>query len=173
VLDAPEVPPLGRSRNPRLVMRATVDREEFFAFQHGDGRSKLIERLAAAYFLRAAAPGELSRPSPRPVPTIHGLQRRDRKCPLSSNFRASSTTINAASLRLREVLRRAAQHVDLQALFVRRDELGSGPDGTAEVLSGAASDNKNPRFPGISFLPKPSDGLEPSTPSLPWRCSTN
>jgi hypothetical protein len=21
--------------------------------------------------------------------------------------------------------------------------------------------------------PKPSDGLEPSTPSLPWRCSTN
>jgi hypothetical protein len=30
-------------------MRATVDREEVFAFQHGDGRSKLIERLAAAY----------------------------------------------------------------------------------------------------------------------------
>jgi hypothetical protein len=30
-------------------MRATVDREEFFAFQHGDGRLKLIERLAAAY----------------------------------------------------------------------------------------------------------------------------
>jgi hypothetical protein len=32
-------------------MRATVDREEFFAFQHGDGRLQLIERerLAAAY----------------------------------------------------------------------------------------------------------------------------
>jgi hypothetical protein len=30
-------------------MRATVDREEFFAVQHGDGRLKLIERLAAAY----------------------------------------------------------------------------------------------------------------------------
>jgi hypothetical protein len=30
-------------------MRATVDREEFFGFQHGDGRLKLIERLAAAY----------------------------------------------------------------------------------------------------------------------------
>jgi hypothetical protein len=28
-------------------MRATVDREEFFGFQHGDGRLKVIERLAA------------------------------------------------------------------------------------------------------------------------------
>jgi hypothetical protein len=32
-----------------LDVRATVDREEFFQFQHGDGRLKLIERLAAAY----------------------------------------------------------------------------------------------------------------------------
>jgi predicted nucleotidyltransferase len=32
-----------------LDMRATVDREEFFGFQHGDGRRKLLERLAAAY----------------------------------------------------------------------------------------------------------------------------
>ena len=32
-----------------LDMRATVDREEFFGFQHGDGRLQLIERLAAAY----------------------------------------------------------------------------------------------------------------------------
>jgi hypothetical protein len=32
-----------------LDMRATVDREVFFEFQHGDGRLKLIERLAAAY----------------------------------------------------------------------------------------------------------------------------
>jgi Nucleotidyltransferase domain len=32
-----------------LDMRATVDREEFFQFQHGDGRLKLLERLAAAY----------------------------------------------------------------------------------------------------------------------------
>jgi hypothetical protein len=31
-----------------LDMRAMVDREEFFAFQHGEGQSKLIERLAAA-----------------------------------------------------------------------------------------------------------------------------
>jgi hypothetical protein len=28
---------------------ATVDREEFFRLQHGDGRLQLIERLAAAY----------------------------------------------------------------------------------------------------------------------------
>jgi hypothetical protein len=32
-----------------LDMRATVAREVFFEFQHGDGRLKLIERLAAAY----------------------------------------------------------------------------------------------------------------------------
>ena len=32
-----------------LDMRATIDREEFFGFQHGNGRLKLIERLAAAY----------------------------------------------------------------------------------------------------------------------------
>jgi hypothetical protein len=29
-------------------MRASADREEFFQFQHGDGRLKLIKRLAAA-----------------------------------------------------------------------------------------------------------------------------
>jgi hypothetical protein len=33
------------------------------------------------------------------------------------------------------------------------------------------TDNKDPRYAGL-FL-KPSDGLEPSTPSLPWRCSTS
>jgi hypothetical protein len=32
-----------------LDLRATVDRGQFFGFQHGDGRLKLIERLAAAY----------------------------------------------------------------------------------------------------------------------------
>jgi hypothetical protein len=32
-----------------LDMKARVDREEFFAFQHSDGRPKLIERLAGAY----------------------------------------------------------------------------------------------------------------------------
>jgi hypothetical protein len=35
-----------------------------------------------------------------------------------------------------------------------------------EVLLCTSSDNKNPRFAGIL---EPSDGLEPSTPSLPWR----
>lgn len=32
-----------------LDMQVTVDREEFFGFQHGHGWLKLIERLAAAY----------------------------------------------------------------------------------------------------------------------------
>jgi hypothetical protein len=30
-------------------MRARAGRDEFFGFQHGEGRLKLIERLAAAY----------------------------------------------------------------------------------------------------------------------------
>ena len=30
-------------------MRATVDHEEFFQFQHGEGRRKMIECLAAAH----------------------------------------------------------------------------------------------------------------------------
>jgi hypothetical protein len=71
------------------------------------------------------------------------------------------------SLRLKEVLRCAAQQVDLQALFVSAPSSTSGSQGTAEVLRGAFLDNKNPRCPGIFSLSEPSDGLEPSTPSLP------
>jgi hypothetical protein len=42
--------PTARKQTIRaLDMRATVDHEEFFAFQHGEGRLKLVERLAAAY----------------------------------------------------------------------------------------------------------------------------
>jgi hypothetical protein len=42
--------PTARKQTLRaLDMRATVDREEFFQFQHGDGRLKLIERLAVAH----------------------------------------------------------------------------------------------------------------------------
>src|SRR5262245_26004526 len=41
--------PTARKQMLRAVdMRATVDHEEFFGFQHGDGRPRLIERLAAA-----------------------------------------------------------------------------------------------------------------------------
>jgi hypothetical protein len=35
-----------------------------------------------------------------------------------------------------------------------------------EVLDARSSDNKNPCFAGML---EPSDGLEPSTPSLPWK----
>jgi hypothetical protein len=42
--------PIARKQTLRaLDMRATVDREEFSAFQHGDGRLRMIDRLAAAY----------------------------------------------------------------------------------------------------------------------------
>jgi hypothetical protein len=42
-------PTAGKQTLRALDLRATVDREEFFQFQHGDGRVKLIDRLAAAY----------------------------------------------------------------------------------------------------------------------------
>jgi hypothetical protein len=43
-----------------------------------------------------------------------------------------------------------------------------------EVLYCVSSGNKKAAFcSGLVDLNKPSDGLEPSTPSLPWRCSTN
>src|SRR4029453_16186898 len=53
--------------------------------------------------------------------------------------------------------------------FRERSEFDKRSRGTAEVLRGAFLDNKNPRCPGIFSLSEPSDGLEPSTPSLPWR----
>lgn len=46
--DADQLATANKQTLRALDMRATVDCEEF-AFQHGDGRLKLIERLAAAY----------------------------------------------------------------------------------------------------------------------------
>jgi Cu2+-exporting ATPase len=70
-----------------------------------------------------AAAGPAWPPPPRPVPKIHGVQRRDRKCPLSSDFRASATATYVESLRIREVLRRTRQQVDLQVFCLRRGEV--------------------------------------------------
>jgi Nucleotidyltransferase domain len=47
-------PTAGKQSLRALDMQATVDHEEFFHFQHGEGRRKMIERLAAAH-----AAGEL------------------------------------------------------------------------------------------------------------------
>jgi hypothetical protein len=42
--------PTARKQSLRaLDMRARVDHEQFFHFQHGEGRRKMIERLAAAH----------------------------------------------------------------------------------------------------------------------------
>jgi hypothetical protein len=94
-----------------LDMRATVDREEFFAAQHGDGRLKLIERLGrrlpcrraprlharvrrlaedageAIHFLsHRTAPNELPALSPRPVPKIRGRRQPALECPFPATF---------------------------------------------------------------------------------------
>jgi hypothetical protein len=42
-------PTAGKQSLRALDMQATVDHEEFFHFQHGEGRRKMIERLAAAH----------------------------------------------------------------------------------------------------------------------------
>ena len=46
-----------------------------------------------------------------------------------------------------------------------------------EALAADAADPAqvalNEKAPLCGAFAKPSDGLEPSTPSLPWRCSTN
>jgi hypothetical protein len=42
-------PTAGKQSLRALDMQATVDHEEFFHFQHGKGRRKMIERLAAAH----------------------------------------------------------------------------------------------------------------------------
>ncbi len=43
-----------------------------------------------------------------------------------------------------------------------------------EVLSSVSSGNRKAAIcSDCVLLKEPSDGLEPLTPSLPWRCSTN
>jgi hypothetical protein len=74
-----------------------------------------------------------------------------------------------ASLRSKEVLRAARQHGYLQGLCKWRGELDGDPDAMRRCSAVLFWTTKIPRFPGISLLSKPPDGLEPSTPSLPWR----
>ena len=110
--------PTARKQTPRaLDMRATVDNEEFFHFQHGEGRLQLIERLAAAYragelpdymlefvnslmnaggatdfLISRTAPTASWRPSPRPIPKIRGRGERGLECPLFQRLSVLQTT---------------------------------------------------------------------------------
>ena len=88
---------------------------------------------------------------------------------MRENGDSRKTSLLNEPLRTREVLCGTGHQVDLRALCRGRDELDQWSRRCREVLRIAIKDNKNPRFPGISSLLKPSDGLEPSTPSLPWR----
>jgi len=56
------------------------------------------------------------------------------------------------ALPIREVLRRTRQEADLQAFANIAASSPAVATGKAEVLCGATSGNKNPRFPGIFFL---------------------
>ena len=68
-----------------------------------------------------------------------------------------------------EVLRRARQQPDLQALSRASSNLDGAPEADREVLHAARGSRRTGRFAGIYLNREPSDGLEPSTPSLPWR----
>ena len=78
--------------------------------------------------------------SPEPVPKKGSLERVAARRPGSTEFKPN--------------LRPAEAPSTADTLLVK------------EVLLCTSPDNKNPRFAGIL---EPSDGLEPSTPSLPWR----
>ena len=111
--------PTARKQSLRaLDMRATVDREEFFQFQRGDARLKLIERLAAAYragelpdymlqfvdSLRTASEvGLFLSPlflSPKPDPKIRGPRQRDPECRLFQRLSVLQAMANTLSLSL-------------------------------------------------------------------------
>jgi hypothetical protein len=88
-----------------LDMRATVDREEFFRFQHGDGRLQLIERLATAYRARelptcssSSTRSERARREPRPEPPTVPSQLRvpvPKTCPQDSWAQAARSRMSS------------------------------------------------------------------------------
>jgi Nucleotidyltransferase domain len=122
--------PTARKQTLRtLDMRATVDREEFFAFQHGDGRRRMIERLARGLRRRRAArlharvrrlaqntddadhvlshrPFRPKRAplSPEPVPKIQGPSCAIANVFCSSDFGPAGRGHHVESLPRREVL---------------------------------------------------------------------
>jgi hypothetical protein len=48
-----------------------------------------------------------------------------------------------------------------------------GRSGTVRSIKPSLGKRELRLVPTCGALAEPSDGLEPSTPSLPWRCSTN
>src|SRR5207247_2065479 len=106
--------------------------------------------------------------SPRPVPKIRRSSSPDDAPVQSPGYKPVSAPrashAGGAALPFREVLREALRLADFADTLRPLDGLDIGHDVDAEVLCGAEVGNKKSRFPGISSLPKPSDGLEPSTP---------
>jgi hypothetical protein len=113
-------------------------------------------------------PGRAGHQSPRPVPKLEHVTVRGRFSRLSSDFGWRLTSTSLETLRLKEVLRRPGQQAHLQALCGRRSERDVVRT-PREVLCAACLDNRTSRFAGTSWRIEPSDGLEPSTPSLPSR----
>ncbi len=181
--------PTARKQTLRaLDMKATVGREKFFGFQHGDGRRKMIERLAAAdragelpttcssSSTRSGRGRRRPRPenlrllserlglSPRPVPKIRGLGPRDPERllfqRLSVRYATATTSSPSVSGRCSAVPpdRSICRHFS----WARRVR-----QAVPRYCRGAPwcrPRQQKIRFPGIFCLSKPSDGLEPSTP---------
>jgi hypothetical protein len=110
--------------------------------------------------------GSSELPVPGPVPNVRGLRPRDPEyCSRPATFGA---TAHRRVLRIKEVLRRAEEQLHFQALCARDSGLPRSTSGTESALR-CVLRQQNWRICRYFLEEKPSDGLEPSTPSLPSR----
>jgi hypothetical protein len=130
----------------------------------------LLVAVARMFWKRSRASGSGRKTEPRSSATRGSTSRASSSWSSSGGPRSSRSS---ASSRRAPPFQGGAPpcppNTPFAGTFRGRDEFDKRSRGTAEVLRGAVLDNKDPRFPEIFSLAKPSDGLEPSTPSLPWR----
>jgi hypothetical protein len=113
------------------------------------------------------------RPVPKTCPQLFVAATCRRMTWIFNAFGPVCRPYSADPLLLTEVLRRTQQQLDLQALCGRRGELDTGREAIGRCSAVLAQTTKTGRFAGIFLILEPSDGLEPSTPSLPWNDSGN
>ena len=128
----------------------------------------LLVAVARMFWKRSRASGSGrktgSRDPPPPVGLLHA--RLLRGVPMVVRGARGHRHLPGRAPPFQGVLR-GPPKLHLQAFFVDATSSTSGPEVLWRCSRGAFLDNKIP-ISGIFSLAKPSDGLEPSTPSLPW-----
>ena len=117
--------------------------------------------------------GPVPKTRPQKIRVGTSPEERRPRAPVQAVLERYALPRTIEPLPIKEVLCATRRQVILQALCGALTELEPSSRGSREVLCAANCDNRTSRFAGISSNLEPSDGLEPSTPSLPWRCSTN